>query len=426
MPCPTHSRVGVNALSAAAIIALVICSMDSLAISQTYTVIHNFTGADDGAYPYAGLSIDRAGNLYGTTLAGGLVQNCRPYENGCGTVFQVKATGSGWMLIPLYRFTGAEDGQRPYGRVIIGPNGSLYGTTIGGGSDNCPGGCGVVFNLTPPPTICRTASCPWRERVLYQFAGGTDAFFPAGDLGFGSDGNLYGATTQGGSFGPGTVFKLVPSVGNWTESILYNFTGQADGGNPYAGVTLDAAGNIYTTTPAGGSTGNGAVVQVTHSGSSWIEHTLYDFQGGMDGGAPFDGVIVDPSGNLFGATSYGAAHGGGGVYEMMPSAQGWKFTSVSNFPGGPASGPWGKLLMDAAGNLYGTTQGNSNLGDYGTAFKLTRSGNGWTETILHRFTGGTDGSTPYSNLVQDGSGNLYGTTNLGGANGFGVVFKIAP
>src|SRR5579871_5094013 len=164
--------------------------------AQTYTVIHNFTGGADGAYPYAGLTIDAHGNFYGTANQGGHPGICPPQNLGCGTVYKLARAGSGWVFTPLYKFTGEPDGGGPYGRVSFGPDGALYGSTVGGGLDNCVigFGCGTVYRLRPSPTACQTALCPWNESVIYRFMGGTDAYSPTGDVAFDSAGAMYGTT----------------------------------------------------------------------------------------------------------------------------------------------------------------------------------------------------------------------------------------
>jgi uncharacterized repeat protein (TIGR03803 family) len=267
--------------------------------SPGFRVIHSFTGGKDGAYPYAGLIMDQSGSLYGTANAGGR-GTCPPANIGCGTVFKLVRSKSGWVFQVVYAFLGGNDGQGPYGRVAIGPGGSLYGTTIEGGSQACPSGCGTVFNLKP--VTCQTKFCASTETVLYRFKGNSDGFYPTGDLAFDAAGNLYGTTTQGGSVGPGIVYELKLSKGSWTESILWNLTGGEDGGNPYSGVILDAAGNIFSTTLDGGTNNSGSVFKLTHSGSGWSETTLHDFYGSSHGIFPQAGLILEKSGNLIGAT----------------------------------------------------------------------------------------------------------------------------
>ncbi len=259
------------------IVITTLCLLPASATAQTFKVIHSFTGGDDGAYPYAGLTLDKQGNLYGTANHGG-VGDCFPDNFGCGTVYKLTRTQSGWTFQTLYEFTGTLDGGGPYGPVTIGPDGSLYGSTVGGGeSTGCPSGCGAVYSLTPPN---------WTEKVLYSFEGGTDAFFPTGPVSFDSTGNLYGTTYIGGAVGPGAIWKLSTSNGSWAESLPWSFTGTADGGNPYQGVTIDSAGNIYCTAIAGGVNNGGAAIELVPQKSGYAETNVHDFTGGAEGFLP--------------------------------------------------------------------------------------------------------------------------------------------
>ncbi|MFZ0794834.1 MAG: choice-of-anchor tandem repeat GloVer-containing protein, partial [Candidatus Korobacteraceae bacterium] len=192
----------------------------------------------------------------------------------------------------------------------------------------------------------------------------------------------------------------------------------------------DSAGNLYGTTSAWGygDTGCcGTVFQLVNSGSGWTENTLYQFTDGNDGRIPYGGVIADAAGNLYGTTTTDGANGGGTVFELSPSGGGYTYQTLYSFSGeaGLEVGPYDDLAMDSAGNLYGTTYLDGRYG-WGNVFKLAPSGSGWTYTSLHDFTGGSDGASPRCRLVFDSSGNLYGTTSIGGTNGYGVVFKIAP
>jgi uncharacterized repeat protein (TIGR03803 family) len=323
----------------------------------------------------------------------------------------------------LFTFNGT-DGNVPESGVVFGPDGALYGTTTYGGS----GGVGVVYSLRPAATACKTALCPWTETVLYQFTGGNDGGGPSG-LTCDYAGNLYGTTPGGGAFGGGTVFKLTPSNGGWTESVLYSFSGGNDGAEPDSGVILDQAGNLYGTTFAGGTghgsgcyyQGCGTVYQLTPSGSGWKENTLYAFQGGADGYGPAGGLIFDRSGSLYGTTTNGGGGGDGTVFELSPAGGGsWTFTLLYGEVGSSAS-----LTMDGAGSLYGTITGFWVDGDYGSVFKLTPSGGGWIYTTLHYF-GGNSGENPFGGVALDANGNLYGTTSGGGAYDNGVVWEITP
>ena len=420
----TTSRAATVALAIATVFALTVLLTQS-AQAQTYKVIHTFTGPD-GAEPLAGVTLDDAGNLYGTTYFGGGTNQ--------GTVFELRRWHGNWVLNSILTFNG-NNGSGPASEVVFGPDGALYGTTYAGGSADA----GVVYSLKPPATACKTVMCPWTETILYQFTGSDGGGPVYGNLTFDRDGNLYGTTSAGGAFGGGTVFKLTPSNGGWTESVLYSFAGgNDDGAAPWSGVILDEAGNLYGTTIYGGGSGClgvgcGIVYQLTPSGSGWEEKTLYSFheEDGPDGSHPYSGLIFDPSGNLYGATASGGSGCSGTVFELSPAGGSWTFTLLYPFTGFCGGGPGASLAMDGAGALYGTTGG---VGSYrwGSVFKLTPSGGSWTYTSLHDFTHGSDGGWPISSVTWDASGNLFGTTseggdlNCGAQYGCGVVWEITP
>jgi uncharacterized repeat protein (TIGR03803 family) len=386
--------------------------------ASTFNVIYNFSGGSGGANPYAGLTVDGTGALYGTTLSGGA---------GYGIVFRLAKTGSNWIFTTLYTFAGGNDGASPRSRVIIGPDGNLYGTTFAGGGTGCGvRGCGTVFQVRKN---CPGPVCHWTETVLYRFTGGSDGGEPTGDLLFDRAGKLYGTTEIGGNphscntLGCGTVYTLTHSGGTWTETVLYQFQGVTDGAFPNGGVIFDTSGNLYGTTCCGGSHNAGTVFKLTSSGSGWTESLLYTFQGLTDGNEPVTGLVFDSQGNLYGSTIFGGSGRGGTVFELTPSGEGWTFDVMYDAQG--LDGPNGTLTMDSGGNLYGTTF-EDGLHGLGAAFKLAHSGGRWVYSSFHDFTGGSDGELPLSSLVFDSSGNLYGTGSLGGANGDGVVVEITP
>lgn len=395
--------------------------------AQTYQVIHNFTGGVDGQEPNFGLTIDATGTLYGTTFEG---------NSGTGTAYKLAHKSTGWALTPLYVFNVMSRGVIPYDALVIGRDGKLYGTTGFGGTGSCMAsghdGCGTVFNLKIPVGLCHSSYCPWTETPIYEFSGGSDGSNPYGaTLIFDGAGNIYGTTYAGGggscSGGCGVIFKLTPAGSGWAESVLYTFAGGSDGASPWSGITLDRAGNLYGTTVFGGTFGGGTVYELSPSGSGWTKKTLHSFQMQTDGSSPYAGVIIDPFGNLYGATQFGGSGNGGTAFEMTPSGGSWTYTVLYNFVvagGGHAKGPVADLAMDGAGNLYGTTPGGGRFGA-GTVFKLTPLGGGWTYSSLHDFTGGSDGDLPRSNVVFDSNGNLYSTA-YGGSLGNGVVFEITP
>jgi uncharacterized repeat protein (TIGR03803 family) len=347
-----------------------------------FTTLHAFSGGTDGLDPYAvsGLAMDRRGNLYGTTFYGGASSH--------GVVFRLTQSGSGWISTPLYSFQGGSDGAYPYSGVTIGPDNALYGATYNGGGSGCGNGCGVIYRVTPPISACRSALCGWNETVLYRFTGGADGANPHDGVVFDQSGNLYVTTVQGGN-GFGTVFELVHGSGGWTPALVYSFAGGNDGSAPLSGVTLDSAGNLYGTTSTGGPFNQGTVYKVAPSGSGWTESVLYGFTGGSDGGGPFGGLVFDSAGNLYGTAADGGGNGGSAFAGIRPPI---------------ATG--------------------------GTAFQLVPAGGGnWTFNLIYTFTGiDNTGLGPYANMIFGNDGNLYGTAGGGGIPPQldGTVFKLTP
>ncbi|MGA7078008.1 MAG: choice-of-anchor tandem repeat GloVer-containing protein [Terriglobales bacterium] len=353
----------------------------------------------------------------------------------------------------LYSFLGAPDGANPIAGVILDAKGNLYGTTDNGGTS----GLGTVFKLAPDgdETVLYSfaghaeGANPYAglvrgkkgylygatlytgdnetygtlfkvspkgvHTVLYAFTGGADGADPYGEnLILDKAGNLYGTGYSGGTFEEGVVFEFSASG---TESVLYSFTGGTDGARPYAGVVEDKLGNFYGTTLQGGAFGLGTVYKVTPSGT---ETVLHSFAGGSDGATPYGGVILDSKGNLYGTTAGGGSSSAGIVFKLSPSGT---ETLLHTFAGGAdGANPTVALVRDKAGNLYGTTSGGGSSND-GTVFEFSPSG---THTILYTFTGGADGAEPGSDLILDKQGNLYGTTIGGGTLGLGVVYKVTP
>jgi uncharacterized repeat protein (TIGR03803 family) len=406
-----------------------------LAFGQQYKVLWSFGGPpNDGDYPLADLVFDKAGNLYGTTQGGG---------NGVsgfgGTVFRLSPSNDGsWTDTILYNFCSNQclDGSLPQSGLVFDATGNLYGTTYhGGGSVLCGDttGCGVAFELSPPAS----PGGAWTEVVLHNFCTDyvnrqcLDGFFPASQLTFDASGSLYGTTTGGGSgrFTGGTVFELSRGAGGWTETVLYNFCslGQGnfcpDGSAPQAGVTFDKAGNLYGTTEVGGSLhsqGDGTVYKLSPGSTGWIETVL---QAGslLGGAAPLGTASLDPLGNLYATFSSGGQHGSGGVFRLSQKGSGSKDTFSFNGEDGDA--PAGGVLVDSRqGVLYGTTSGGFNY--FGSVFEIAPPANA---TVLYNFCSEpncSDGLSPKAGVIQDQSGNLYGTAELGGTNNLGVVFEI--
>src|ERR1700722_14726211 len=288
----------------------------------------------------------------------------------------------------------------------------------------------ILAILAAVTILTGAASAASTPQVIYSFAGGADGEYTDTELVVDAAGNLYGTSVQGGTFGSGTVFELSPSGGGWTHTVLYNFTGGADGGEPYKGVTLDAQGNLYGTAVTGGAGscegGCGVVFKLTNSGGTWTQSVIHSFTGGNDGSGPGSGLTFDRHGYLYGMTPTGGAYSLGVIYQLKPQANGtWGLNVIHAFTGGVdgSSGSAGRLILDRAGNLYGvTTVGGAN--GKGGAFQLSRSQTGWTLVPLYAFKDQPDGALPYGGLIFDRAGNLYGTTYYAGANDVGTVYKL--
>jgi uncharacterized repeat protein (TIGR03803 family) len=411
-----------------AAIAVVLLASAAFAITPKESVLYRFKGGSDGATPSASLVEDSAHNLYGTTTSGG--------TSNLGTVFEVSPPGTAWTESVLYNFAGGNDGANPYGNLIFDKAGNLYGTTVAGGtSANCTGGCGTIFELSPPAA----QGDPWTETVLYSFTGQSDGANPYSGLIMDSKGNLYGTTPTGGQANCGattcgTVFELTPPAAQgdpWTETVLHAFgkgSNGGDGSHPMAGLTFGLHGAIFGTTPTGnGKAASGIVFKLkppATQGGSWTEGVLYRFTGGSDGSGPNAPLVVDKTGNLYG-TTFGGGTGFGTVFEIAFGT--WTETVLYNFTGGTdGTSPAARLLLDKTGNLYGTaTSGGTN--NNGSAFELSppaTQGDPWTETTLYDFAGGHDGSLPQAGLTFGKGGQLYGTTSLGGGPKDGTVFRI--
>jgi uncharacterized protein YceK len=440
--------------------------------AQTYTVLHDFKGGKDGAGPLPGSGAafvgDSNGNLYGAT-AGGDVQS------DYGTVFELSPpVGNGsWTETVLYRFKGGADGDFPGAALLPDGAGGFYSATFEGGTGTCapfgsPAGCGTVFHLTPPANGKKA----WKNQVLYTFQGTTDGAAPTGPLISDANGSLYSMTLAGGNGtcysgvpGCGVVYRLDPPAHGskkWTESVLYAFTGAADGATPEAGLTFDAAGNLYGVTSYGGNLncaggiGCGVVFKLTppQNGKTWSETVLYTFQGGNDGAFPQPAPVFDSTGALLGTTSDGggatACSGGcGTAYRLVPPKKGqtnWTETILHAFQGAPDGAEPNAGLTAAAGGGFVTTTFFGGTGacafnglppGCGTVVELTPPAKGkiWTESVVHSLNGTTDGAEAAGGLLVDQSGTIYGaavgggdpkTCTAGAAPGCGTAFSITP
>ena len=426
-----------NRLPVLLVVFISLLTPATYAAAQTEAVLHNFAdNGTDGYQTYSSLVFDASGNLYGTTPKGGTHTDCYGENIGCGTVFELSpAVGGGWTENILYNFGGTStDGTNPYGTLIFDTAGNLYGTTEGGGTGVCDQGensCGTVFELKPK------AGGGWEEKVLYNFGStSTDGYYPGAGLIFDATGNLYGTTSRGGTYGFGTVFELTHTAdGSWTEKVLHRFNGTDDGEIPLASLVFDPAGNLYGTTSDGGSFHAGGIFELKRgAGGSWTTKMLHFFNDG-DGRTPYASLILDAAGNLYGTTQIGGPNHGGTVFELTQTAGGkWGETVLHGFDNKSGDGyePLAGVIFDHNGNLFGTTfvGGTGGCRDgCGTIFELTpAAGGGWTET-LYSFPGYANGYWPASGLIFDAKGDLYGTTVNGGTDtgcACGTVFEFTP
>lgn len=415
-----HSHSNSRLLRLVVIVGLVL-SLRLISVAEaTERVLYNLNAPGSNG----GLIFDQKGDIYGSITGQG---------THYGGIFQLhRFSGGTWGSKIVYRFLGGVDGAEPQTNLILDSAGNLYGTTGRGGALPCA--CGIVFKLTPNLTG------KWTKTVLYNFAGGTDGGYPSGGVISDEAGNLYGTTSFGGEHVWGTVFELMPNAdGTWTNKVLYSFTGGADGRGPSGGVVRDRAGNLYGTTIAGGNSENGTVFQLSpDTDGSWTFHSLYQFcsSAGCRGGSRPNPVVLDAHGNLYGSTQAGGTvgpcftqDGCGTLYRLSHGSGGtWtfqllhKFCSLSECADGMR--PSGGLVFDNSGAFYGMT--------INSAFKVNHvPGTPWSVETLHTFCLASpcvEGSFPVGRPLLDSAGNLFGTTLGGGAAAYqnGVVFELIP
>jgi len=340
------------------------------------------------------------------------------------------SAGTVFMLSPagketiLYEFTGSNgDGSGPHGRLAFDAKGNIYGTTQGGGAN----GTGTVYELS------RKKGGGWTEKVIYTFsASGTDGTAPSAGMTIAADGTMYSTTPDGGALGAGTVFSLKKTSKGWKQAVIHSLNGSSDGGYPYEGLMMDTAGNLYGAAPTGGPGGQGVIYRLSHTKQGWVDTVLYGFTGqnGDGSGLYWIDLISDKLGNIYGATSFGGTNTTGTVWELVYSKSKKSYSESILYEfgasgSGDGNNPYGGLAMDSKGNLYGTTL-NGGPSNIGTSYKLAKHGKTWKETILHSFVGGNDGNQPTGNPYMDAKGRLYGMTQTGGTSNLGIVYRITP
>jgi uncharacterized repeat protein (TIGR03803 family) len=383
-----------TALLVATALTVVLPAQSAIA-SYHYKTLYSFQGGKDGMLPYARLLLDDAGNLYGTTVEGGPQGSCS-FSGGCGTVFKLAPDGTETVIHAFCSESNCADGSGPYAGLIQDGAGNLYGTTTYGGAH----GAGTVFQIAPDGT----------ETVLRSFVDGGIGSFPDGGVIVDNSGTLYGTTGTGGAENAGVVFRLVPGG---TFEVLADFPGGAGGASPAGDLAVDKNGNFYGIM-GGGAADFGGVFKLRASGHNI--KIIYSFHGSpSDAGNPSSGVIMDRAGNIYGTTPQGGTYDRGATYKI---AKDGTETVLHSFDRNTA--PYGALVRDEAGNLYGTASagGTSNCG---AVFKLMPDGR---QIILHAFDGVIDGCNSMAGLVADSRGYLYGTTVARGRYGYGTVFRV--
>lgn len=419
----TRSRIVARTRLPVAALALSLTLAVQAAHAGHIRVLHDFSGAPDGAVPLGGVFEDASGNLYGTTSQGG-TKSCYGGSLGCGVLYRLAPDGTETIL---HTFNDTGDANDPWDPPMMDASGNLFGTSASGGANIT----GTVYRIASDGT----------ESVLYSFpAFDGDGFEPAAKPIMDGAGNLYGTTTNGGKFGYGIVFKLAP---DGTESVLHSFS-EADGEYPYVlgGLLTDRKGDLFGTSFSGGGvaacqgfSGCGTVWKLKPDGSLVVLHA---FQGGADGLSPVAGLLRDRAGNFYGTTLSGGGgstctlrQGCGVVFKLAPDGT---ETILHAFAGGEdGAQPYAPLIFDRAGNLYGSTNCfddrhscYSGLGCFGhtcgTIFRIAPDG---TETVLHVFKGGNDGGGPVGALIIGAHGRLFGTASEAGSKSGGTIFSVA-
>jgi uncharacterized repeat protein (TIGR03803 family) len=405
------NRVNLRNVFLVIAVSLAVCSS---AVADS--ILHDFKG-DDGFFPLSAVTLDTAGNLYGTTFQGG--------PGGKGTVYELSLNPDGTrtftMLHSFPDFTG--DGVNPSSGVTVDSNGNVYGVTAATSDDS---GTGIVYQLSP-------SQGTWKYNVVHTFSRRNgDGVMPHTALVVDASGNLYGATLKGGTSDQGVIFQLsLPRGGSWEEKIIYNFP-KNTAPQGIADIVMGSDGTLYVSRFTGGANGSGVLFALSSSdGKTWTSAILHNFgiRGSGDPAYP-SGIALDASGNIFGVSSYGGAEDQGSLFELPRNSNGsfGPLRRIYSFKGRPdGTLPVGSPFVDAQGNVYGTTLGGGTSGVLGgIVYKFSPSGSKWTGKVLHNFSGKPDGNRPAAGPIVDGDGNVYGTASSGGASQGGVVWELTP
>ena len=411
----------------ALVVLVAFLGLSTLSAAQVLTTLYYFNGSGDAIWPNTPLTFDSSGNLYGASIFGG-TSTCS-LGNGCGTVFELSPPsfpGGAWTEQVIYSFKGGSDGSEPQGQLVIDKKGVLYGTTEFGGTprSGCQGfGCGTLFQLIPPSV----SGGVWTKRTVHAFSGGTDGSYPAG-LVLASD-TLYGAANSGGAYGSGNIYSITFSGGGFTQSVIYNFNASlGDAGFPY-NLFRDSLGNLYGTSTYGGAYGLGSIYELsppTSAGGAWTEQVLYSSPNfSSKGYEPGFSLAIDSQGSLWGTMTLGGASSYGAIYRLHPpasSGDSWVYSDIYNIAPGYSTSAM--VLNHSNQTFYGVGGGGN-----GTIYQVSKTGSDtpWTYSTIYSFPfDDSSGDDPFEAPVLDASGNLYGTTEEGGLNGDGTVWMLTP
>jgi uncharacterized repeat protein (TIGR03803 family) len=402
------------------ILLLVVATFSAIASAgTTFQIVYTFIGGNNASQPSTPLTVDGAGRLYGDSYFGGGTTACN--TNGCGTVFQLVPKNGHWAEQVLTNFPGSTYGPYASAPLVLDNAGNIYGI----GTDEYPNSdgqfvTGQLFELV-------NSDGSYTVTTLHYFIlGDTDAEYLEPGLVRDHEGNLYGSSNGGGSSNQGTVFEFSPNGdGTWTETLIFEF-GAVKSFGPVGPMTIDKDGNLYGVTDLGGDYALGGIYRLSKESGTWNFREIYDFPptSGFNSPDP-GGLVADDAGNLYVNTQYEGS-GVGSLFKLVPTQGYWTYSLIHSFTGATDGGyPSGALAVDSSGNVYGTTFVGGLYGN-GTVFEFTPGASGkWTETVLYNFRGTADGSYP-DGVIRDSAGNLYGTTNNGGAGFDGIVFEITP
>jgi uncharacterized repeat protein (TIGR03803 family) len=403
-------------LSLALHLVTLIGLMTATAFGQDFQVLHSFASGNDASAPVGQLTIGQNGRLYGTAVEGGSTTACNGY--GCGAVFELAQQNGNWHEAVLANFSSDNSAMAPYGPLVLDSAGNIYGVGANPGVIGNQSYSGQLFELALNDGSYTTST------IHYFLGGSNDAGTPNPGLVEDSQGNFYGSSGNGGEQNNnGVVFRFSPNAdGTWTETLIYSFGGDSNVVIPYGTMAIDSQGNLYGTTIVGGAYGLGSVYKLSLINGTWSVQDLYDFPPTIQGPS-YGGIALDSKGNLYVVSQYGGSYGVGSIFKLTPTVDYWKYSLIHSFTGSTDGGyPGGSIAIDNAGNIYGTTLRGGLFGS-GTVYKFAPEQKGWKETVIHNFPA-TEPLWNPQGVIRNVQGNLYGITSYGGKYSFGTAYEI--